>query len=39
MRVFSPSVANRVISRMPDWPALSFAQLSTAPAPSEVTMP
>jgi hypothetical protein len=39
MRVFRPSVAKRVISRMPDCPALSFAQLSCAPAPSDVTTP
>ena len=39
IRVFRPSVAKRVISRMPDWPAVSFAQLSCWPAPSDVTTP
>src|SRR6185437_6073731 len=39
MRVFSPSVGKRVIALMPDFPAVSFAQLSALPAPSEVTTP
>src|SRR3984893_10879726 len=39
MVVFRPSIGKRVTVRMPDSPALSFAQLSVLPAPSEVTMP
>ena len=39
IRVFSPSVGKRVMARMPDWPAVSLAQLSVLPAPSEVTTP
>src|ERR1700754_654437 len=37
--VFRPSVEKRVIVRMPDSPADSFAQLSALPAPNEVTTP
>lgn len=37
--VFMPSVGKRVIVRIPDSPAESFAQLSDLPAPSEVTTP
>ena len=37
--VFRPSVGKRVMVRMPDSPAVSFAQLSALPAPSEVTTP
>jgi hypothetical protein len=37
--VFRPSVGKRVMVWMPDSPAVSFAQLSALPAPSEVTMP
>src|SRR5713226_6085331 len=36
---FKPSIGNRVTVRMPDSPAVSFAQLSSLPAPSEVTTP
>src|SRR5215510_1732722 len=39
MRVFSPSVAKRVMVLMPDLPAVSLVQLSVLPAPSEVTTP
>ena len=39
MVVFRPSIGKRVTVRMPDSPAVSFAQLSALPAPSEVTMP
>src|SRR4029077_15858020 len=39
MRVFKPSVGKRVMVLMPDSPAVSFAQLSVLPAPSDVTMP
>src|SRR5665647_3840298 len=39
MRVFRPSVGKRVMARMPDSPAVSLAQLSVLPAPSEVTTP
>src|SRR6185437_6724168 len=39
MRVLRPSVAKRVMARMPDSPAVSLAQLSVLPAPSEVTTP
>src|SRR5262249_49806097 len=39
MRVWPPSVANRRIAWMPDPPAVSLRQLSSSPAPSEVTMP
>src|ERR1700690_3535105 len=39
MRVLSPSVGKRVMTLMPDSPAVSFAQLSVLPAPSEVTTP
>ena len=38
-RVFSPSVAKRVMFLMPDLPAVSFFQFSALPAPSEVTTP
>ena len=37
--VFSPSIGKRVTVRMPDSPAVSLAQLSALPAPSDVTMP
>src|SRR5262249_33771908 len=37
--VLSPSLAKRVMRWMPDWPAVSFAQLSALPAPSEVMTP
>src|SRR5260370_34338921 len=37
--VFSESVPNRVIFRMPDSPAVRRRQLSVLPAPSEVTRP
>src|SRR4051794_698542 len=37
--VFRPSTGKRVMVRMPDSPATSFAQLSALPAPSEVMMP
>jgi hypothetical protein len=37
--VFSESVPNRVIFRMPDSPAVRRRQLSLLPAPSEVTRP
>src|SRR6266481_9306233 len=37
--VRKPSVGKRVSVRMPDSPAVSFAQLSVLPAPSEVTTP
>src|SRR5205085_484840 len=36
---FRPSIGKRVMVRMPDSPAVSFAQLSSLPAPSDVTMP
>src|SRR5262249_57383763 len=39
MRVFNPSVGKRVIVLIPDLPAVSFAQLSDRPAPSDVTTP
>ena len=39
MRVLRPSVGKRVMARMPDSPAVSLAQLSALPAPSEVTTP
>src|SRR3954463_14065595 len=39
MRVFKLSVAKRVMPRMPDCPAVSFAQFSSLPAPREVIMP
>src|SRR5262245_43559376 len=39
MVVLRPSLAKRVIRRMPDSPAVSFAQLSALPAPSEVMTP
>src|SRR5882757_10805379 len=39
MVVFSPSIGKRVTVRMPDSPAVSFVQLSSLPAPSEVTTP
>ena len=39
MRVRMPSVAKREMARMPDSPAVSLAQLSILPAPSEVTTP
>src|ERR1700686_986083 len=34
-----PSIGKRVTVRMPDTPAVSFAQLSVLPAPSDVTTP
>src|SRR3954452_25161937 len=37
--VFKPSIGKRVMVRMPDSPAVSFAQLSSLPAPSDVRMP
>src|SRR5258708_24925585 len=37
--VFSPSMGKRVMVRMPDSPAGSFAQLSAFPEPSDVTTP
>ena len=37
--VFRPSIGKRVKVRMPDLPAVSFAQLSVLPLPSEVTTP
>src|SRR5713226_8209687 len=37
--VFRPSIGKRVTVRMPDSPAVSLAQLSSLPAPSEVTTP
>src|SRR5215468_8896377 len=37
--VLRPSVPNRVIARIPDSPAVRRCQLSTLPAPSEVTRP
>ena len=37
--VFKPSIGKRVTVRMPDSPAVSFAQLSALPAPSDVTTP
>src|SRR5262250_1889571 len=37
--VLRPSVPNRVISRIPDSPAVRRRQLSDLPAPSEVTRP
>jgi hypothetical protein len=37
--VFSPSIGKRVMVRMPDSPAVSFAQLSALPEPSDVTTP
>src|SRR6202047_1887638 len=37
--VFKPSMGKRVTVRMPDTPAVSFAQLSVLPAPSDVTTP
>src|ERR1700726_4879814 len=37
--VFSASMGKRVMVRIPDSPAVSFAQLSVLPAPSEVTIP
>src|SRR5882762_10337278 len=36
---FRPSTGKRVTVRMPDSPAVSFAQLSSLPAPSDVTTP
>src|SRR6187551_3303095 len=39
MRVRNPSVGKRVMARMPDSPAVSLAQLSVLPAPSEVITP
>jgi hypothetical protein len=36
---FKPSIGKRVTVRMPDSPAVSFAQLSVLLAPSDVTMP
>src|SRR5258707_10364356 len=37
--VFSPSMGKRVMVRIPDSPAVSFAQLSDLPEPSDVTTP
>jgi hypothetical protein len=37
--VFRPSIGKRVTVRMPDSPAVSLAQLSSLPAPSDVTTP
>ena len=37
--VLRPSVGKRVMVRMPDSPAVSFAQLSVLPEPSDVTTP
>src|SRR5260370_17253418 len=37
--VCKPSIGTGVTVRIPDSPAVSFAQLSALPAPSEVTMP
>src|SRR6266567_4177118 len=37
--VLRPSLAKRVMRRMPDSPAVSLAQLSALPAPSEVITP
>jgi hypothetical protein len=34
-----PSIGKRLIVWMPDWPAVSFAQLSSLPWPREVTTP
>src|SRR5262245_47184920 len=39
MRVLRPSVEIRVISWMPDSPAVSLRQLSSRPAPSDVMTP
>src|ERR1700761_7910760 len=39
IEVLRPSVGNRVMVRIPDSPAVSFAQLSDLPEPSEVTTP
>src|SRR3954465_14653563 len=39
IRVFRPSVEIRVISWMPDSPAVSLRQLSSRPAPSDVITP
>src|SRR5207249_3475945 len=39
MRVLRPSVGNRVMTRMPDSPAVSFCQFSALPTPSDVMMP
>src|ERR1700712_1421656 len=39
MVVFRPSIGKRVTVRIPDSPAVTFAQLSVLPAPSEATMP
>src|SRR5580700_10308761 len=39
MVVRKPSVGKRVMARMPDWPAVSFAQLSSLPTPSALTTP
>ena len=39
IEVFRPSVGKREMVRIPDSPAVSFAQLSALPAPSEVTTP
>ena len=36
---FSPSIGKRVTVRMPDSPAISLRQLSSLPAPSDVTTP
>ncbi len=37
--VFRPSIGKRVTVRIPDSPAVSLVQLSTLPAPSDVTTP
>ncbi len=37
--VRSPASGKRLIRRMPDWPAVSRAQLSSNPWPSEVSTP
>jgi hypothetical protein len=37
--VLRPSLGNREMRRIPDSPAVSLAQLSALPAPSEVMMP
>src|SRR5215813_1779412 len=39
MVVRSASVGNRLMRRIPDWPAVSLRQLSAMPVPSEVTTP
>src|SRR5205807_1945221 len=39
MVVRNASVANLVMRLIPDWPVVSFCQLSALPMPSEVTTP